>query len=149
MHNTFYNRLENIRAGDAVGLHECIAQLAFNAQGLIPVIAQCHNSGLVLMQAWMNREAIEKTLVTGRMTYWSRSRDACWIKGETSGHTQKLISLRLDCDGDSILCAVEQVGAACHTGRPSCFYLQADANNNTVRLSSLQRTTLDSSEQAS
>lgn len=134
MHNDFYYKLENIGVGDAVSLQQCIKQLSFNAQGLIPVITQCYKSGQVLMQAWMNQEAINKTLATERVTYWSRSRKQFWVKGETSGHTQKLVSLRFDCDGDAILCLVEQVGAACHTGRASCFYLQADVANNHVTL---------------
>lgn len=101
---------------------EIIASLAFNEQSLIPVIAQQYDSKEVLMQAWMNREAIQKTLETGNVYYWSRSRNALWLKGETSGHTQKLVEFRLDCDKDSILLLVDQTGPACHTNRPSCFY---------------------------
>lgn len=86
------------------------------------------------MHAWMNRAALEKTLSTERMTYWSRSRSAFWVKGETSGHIQKLVTIRFDCDGDTILCLVEQLGSACHTGRPNCFYLQADRDSQTVHL---------------
>lgn len=96
--------------------------LKFDALGLIPCIAQDHISGEVLMFAWMNAAAVEKTLVTGAVTYWSRSRQAFWVKGETSGHVQKLIELRLDCDRDCLLALVDQVGAACHTDRRSCFY---------------------------
>lgn len=97
------------------------ASLKFDANGLIPAIAQSE-AGEVLMMAWMNRDALEKTLETRRVTYWSRSRQSFWIKGETSGHTQKLIDLRIDCDRDCILMIVEQEGAACHTMRRSCFY---------------------------
>jgi phosphoribosyl-AMP cyclohydrolase len=98
------------------------ASLKMNADGLLPVIAQDHASGEVLMLAWMNAEAVARTLETGRVTYWSRSRQAFWIKGETSGHVQKLVELRVDCDRDCLLALVEQVGPACHTNRRSCFY---------------------------
>ncbi|SHG23756.1 phosphoribosyl-AMP cyclohydrolase [Cognatishimia maritima] len=96
--------------------------LTFNDAGLIPVIAQDAESLEVLMMAWMNAEAIEKTLESGKVTYWSRSRQAFWIKGETSGHTQELVDLRYDCDQDCILVLVRQTGAACHTMRRTCFY---------------------------
>ena len=96
--------------------------LRFDAQGLIPAIAQDARSGEVLMLAWMNAEAVRRTLETGRVTYWSRSRAAFWVKGETSGHTQKLVEMRLDCDRDCLLLLIEQVGPACHTNRRSCFY---------------------------
>lgn len=96
--------------------------LLFNDQGLLPVIAQDHQSGEVLMLAWMNAEAVSKTLQSKKVTYWSRSRQAFWVKGETSGHVQKLIDLRMDCDRDCLLAVVEQVGPACHTNRRSCFY---------------------------
>lgn len=90
--------------------------------GLIPVIAQQHDTGEVLMMAWMNDEAFRKTLETGEMHYWSRSRQALWHKGETSGHIQRLVELRLDCDGDTLLARVEQKGVACHTGERTCFF---------------------------
>ena len=96
--------------------------LCFNDQGLIPAIAQDWQSGEVLMLAWMNREAVEKTLETGRVTYWSRSRQAFWIKGETSGHVQELKEFCYDCDRDCLLVKVAQTGPACHTNRRSCFY---------------------------
>ncbi|HEY7772911.1 MAG TPA: phosphoribosyl-AMP cyclohydrolase [Marinagarivorans sp.] len=134
MTNSFYQSLESITVEQSIPLRDCIAQLTFDAQGLIPVIAQCQQTGQVLMHAWMNLPAIEKTLVTRRMTYWSRSRNTFWVKGETSGHTQKLIVMRFDCDGDTLLCLVDQQGPACHTGRPSCFYLQADCAHNAVKL---------------
>ena len=98
------------------------ASLTYDARGLIPCIAQDHGSGEVLMLAWMNEGAVQRTLETGRVTYWSRSRGAFWVKGETSGHHQRLIELRLDCDRDCLLALVEQEGPACHTGRRSCFY---------------------------
>jgi phosphoribosyl-AMP cyclohydrolase len=99
-----------------------IEKVVFNAQGLVPVIAQHHQTKEVLMLAWMNRESLTLTLETGQMTYWSRSRSALWRKGESSGHVQTLKEMRLDCDGDAILALVEQIGPACHTGAPSCFY---------------------------
>ncbi|AGI68007.1 phosphoribosyl-AMP cyclohydrolase [Octadecabacter antarcticus 307] len=96
--------------------------LIYDSNGLIPCIAQQNDTGEVLMMAWMNATAVAKTLETKRVTYWSRSRQAFWIKGETSGHTQELIDLRLDCDRDCLLAVVRQIGAACHTNRRSCFY---------------------------
>jgi phosphoribosyl-AMP cyclohydrolase len=96
--------------------------LAFDAKGLIPAIAQQHGTGEVLMVAWMNRAALAETLATGRVCYWSRSRGKLWRKGESSGQVQRLVELRIDCDGDTLLLAVDQTGVACHTGRRSCFY---------------------------
>lgn len=96
--------------------------LVYDHKGLIPCIAQAAGTGEVLMMAWMNAEAVAKTLETGRVTYWSRSRQAFWIKGETSGHMQTLVELRVDCDRDCLLAVVEQEGPACHTNRRSCFY---------------------------
>ena len=96
--------------------------LEFDDDGLIPVIAQQHDSGQVLMLAWMNREALAETLATGRVCYWSRSRARPWRKGESSGQAQRLVELRIDCDGDALLLRVAQTGVACHTGRRSCFY---------------------------
>jgi phosphoribosyl-AMP cyclohydrolase len=98
------------------------ASLKFNDQGLIPAIAQSHGSGEVLMMAWMNAASIAETLASGRVTYWSRSRARFWRKGETSGHIQHLVEMRLDCDRDCLLLLVEQTGPACHTNRRSCFY---------------------------
>ncbi len=98
------------------------ASLKYDANGLIPCIAQDHATGEVLMMAWMTAEAVVRTLETGRVTYWSRSRGAFWVKGETSGHTQRLIELRVDCDRDALLALVAQEGPACHTNRRSCFY---------------------------
>ena len=98
--------------------------LVYNDAGLIPVIAQDAESHEVLMMAWMNAEAVAQTLATGKVTYWSRSRQAFWIKGETSGHTQALVSFRIDCDRDCLLVLVRQEGPACHTGRRTCFYTE-------------------------
>ena len=96
--------------------------LTFNDRGLIPAIAQEAATGEVLMMAWMNAEAVRRTLESGRVTYWSRSRQAFWVKGETSGHVQELVEMRVDCDRDCLLVLVRQTGPACHTGRRSCFY---------------------------
>ena len=98
------------------------ASLKYDANGLIPCIAQDHATGEVLMMAWMNADAVGQTLETGRVTYWSRSRAAFWVKGETSGHVQRLVELRVDCDRDCLLVLVDQTGPACHTNRRSCFY---------------------------
>lgn len=99
--------------------------IRFDANGLVPVIAQQRDTGVILMVAWMNRQALAETLATGAMCYWSRSRQSLWRKGETSGQTQRLVELMLDCDGDTLLAVVEQTGVACHTGRLSCFFRQA------------------------
>jgi phosphoribosyl-AMP cyclohydrolase len=96
--------------------------LVYNDAGLIPAIAQDAESDEVLMMAWMTSEAVRRTLETGRVTYWSRSRQAFWIKGESSGHVQELVDFRLDCDRDCLLVRVRQTGPACHTNRRSCFY---------------------------
>ena len=96
--------------------------LTFTTDGLIPAIAQQHDTGEVLMLAWMNQASIDETLATGRVCYWSRSRQKLWQKGETSGQIQRLVELRFDCDADALLLLVDQTGVACHTGRRSCFY---------------------------
>lgn len=98
------------------------ATLCYDAAGLIPCIAQDATTHEVLMVAWMNAEAVARTLSTGDVTYWSRSRAAFWVKGETSGHRQRLVELRVDCDRDCLLALVEQTGPACHTGRRTCFF---------------------------
>jgi phosphoribosyl-AMP cyclohydrolase len=98
------------------------ATLRYTDQGLIPAIAQEAATGEVLMMAWMNAEAVARTLATGRVTYWSRSRQAFWVKGESSGHVQTLVEMRVDCDRDCLLVIVRQEGPACHTNRRSCFY---------------------------
>ncbi|HMO09545.1 MAG TPA: phosphoribosyl-AMP cyclohydrolase [Paracoccaceae bacterium] len=98
------------------------ATLRYDAAGLIPAVAQDHATGEVLMLAWMNADSIARTLATGHVTYWSRSRAAFWAKGETSGHVQRLVEMRIDCDRDTLLLRVDQTGPACHTGRRSCFF---------------------------
>ena len=105
---------------DAV--ERALEAISFDAEGLVPAIAQQHDTGEVLMVAWMNRDALRATLAEGRVCYWSRSRRALWRKGETSGQAQHLRELRIDCDGDTLLLLVEQDGVACHTGRRTCFY---------------------------
>jgi phosphoribosyl-AMP cyclohydrolase len=99
-----------------------LVTITFDPNGLVPAIAQQHDTGEVLMMAWMNREAVLETLATGRVCYFSRSRNKLWRKGETSGQQQRLKELRVDCDGDTLLLLVDQTGVACHTGRHSCFY---------------------------
>jgi phosphoribosyl-AMP cyclohydrolase len=96
-------------------------RLKRNADGLVCAVAQQHGTGEVLMVAWMDDEALHRTLTTRRATYWSRSRQEYWVKGETSGHTQRVHEVRLDCDGDTLLVVVDQQGAACHTGTRTCF----------------------------
>lgn len=104
------------------GFVDALAVIRFGDDGLVPVVAQQHDTGEVLMLAWMTREALEETLATGQVCYWSRSRRQLWRKGETSGQTQRLVDLRIDCDGDALLVRVEQTGVACHTGRRNCFF---------------------------
>ena len=99
-------------------------ELTFNADGLMPAIAQDADTREVLMLAWMDAEALRRTLATGRATYWSRSRQEYWVKGETSGHHQSVVKVELDCDGDTILLTVNQTGAACHTGNRACFFTE-------------------------
>ncbi len=99
-----------------------LEQVHFGPDGLVPVVAQDHRNGNVLMLAWANREALERSAATGEAHYWSRSRQSLWRKGETSGHTQRVREIRLDCDGDAVLYRVEQHGPACHTGQPTCFF---------------------------
>lgn len=113
---------EKFNLGQGLPLSGVLDSLPYNEQGLIPAIAQQYNSKEVLMLAWMNRESLEETLATGRVCYFSRSRQKLWRKGETSGQVQNLKEMRLDCDGDTLLLMVDQTGPACHTGRKSCFY---------------------------
>ena len=134
MQNTYFLDLESIEEGDSYELSEVIDRLSFNENGLVPAIAQCIETDEVLMMAWMNKEAIVQTIETGIVTYWSRSRNNFWVKGETSGHIQSLKQLLIDCDGDTILCKVHQKGAACHTMRRTCFYLEVDTDNSRVHL---------------
>ena len=105
------------------------ASLRYNDQGLIPAIAQEEGTGDVLMMAWMNDEAVARTLETGQVTYWSRSRSSFWVKGETSGHVQELVDFRVDCDRNCLLVVVRQTGPACHTNRKSCFYTSVQDGN--------------------
>ena len=109
-------------------------QLKFNADGLIPAIIQEQSTGRVLMMAWMNRQSLEKTLETGKTHFWSRSRQKFWMKGESSGHTQTVKDVAFDCDGDTLLIQVEQVGAACHEGYKSCFFRSVGAAGGEVRV---------------
>lgn len=110
--------------------------LTFNDQGLIPAITQDHETGKVLMMAWMNQEALHCSIQSGYMTYWSRSRNTLWKKGETSGHRQQIQDMRIDCDGDALLFRVRQTGAACHTGRKHCFWLLREEQNPSFIISS-------------
>jgi phosphoribosyl-AMP cyclohydrolase len=114
--------LELSSIGGCRPLSDVLQSIPWNDHGLISAIAQQHDSGEVLMLAWMNRAALVETMRSGQVCYWSRSRQRLWRKGETSGYVQRLIEARLDCDGDAVLLLVEQQGPACHTGRPSCFY---------------------------
>lgn len=102
-----------------------LAEVKFDSNGLVVCVTQDVQTNAVLMVAWMNEEALRRTLDSGDVTYWSRSRKSLWRKGETSGHTQKLIEAWIDCDGDTILLKVDQTGPACHTGAPTCFFRRA------------------------
>ncbi len=117
-----FEQLESYAPGDSVPLAEVLSELPWNADGLLPAIAQQFDSGEVLMLAWMSRASLAETLDSGRVCYWSRSRQKLWRKGESSGQVQSLKELRFDCDGDTILLKVDQTGPACHTGRRDCFY---------------------------
>lgn len=128
MDNPFFKALESNVLGQTVAFNDVIERLQFDSQGLIPAIAQQHDTGEVLMMAWMNRDALLETLAKQRVCYWSRSRQQLWRKGESSGHTQRLIEMRLDCDGDALLCLVDQTGPACHTNRKNCFYLSVQGD---------------------
>ena len=116
------NTPETTQATPQATTDAVLAAIAFDRDGLVPAIAQQHDTGEVLMMAWMNREAVAETLATGRVCYFSRSRGRLWRKGETSGQRQHLHELRVDCDGDTILLLVQQDGVACHTGRRNCFF---------------------------
>lgn len=132
MDNPFFKALEPFGSGHQVSLEEALEHVAFNEHGLIPAIAQQHDTGEVLMMAWMNKESLLKTIREGQMCYWSRSRQQFWRKGETSGNRQRLIEMRLDCDGDAVLCQVDQHGPACHTNRRNCFYLSVQDHQLTI-----------------
>lgn len=109
-----------------------IDQLKFDADGLLPAIIQEAGTGRVLLMAWMNRASLEKTLATGNTVFWSRSRQKFWLKGERSGHTQRVREIAFDCDGDTLLIQVDQVGAACHEGYRSCFFRSASLDGQTI-----------------
>lgn len=108
-----------------ISLSDFLSKIKFDASGLVPSVAQCAKDGHVLMVAWMNAETVRMTLETRNVTYWSRSRQEVWRKGESSGHTQKLVEAWIDCDGDTLLLKVDQTGPACHTGEQTCFFEKA------------------------
>ena len=120
--------IENLPRGSRFPRSEILAGLRLNADGLIPAIAQQHDTGEVLMMAWMNEEALNETLATGRVCYYSRSRRRLWRKGESSGQIQRLKELYIDCDGDALLLRVDQTGPACHTGRSNCFFFRVEGD---------------------
>ena len=113
-------------------------KLKFDDKGLIPAIIQEQGSGRVLMMAWMNRDSLEKTVATGKTHFWSRSRQAFWMKGGTSGHTQEVKNIAFDCDGDTLLIQVEQIGAACHEGYRSCFFRSVEQGGGNFRITEPQ-----------
>jgi len=127
-----FKSIENAQKGDQFEWSELKAQLKLDRDGLIPAIAQQHDTGEILMLAWMNELSIQETLETGRVCYWSRSRQSYWHKGESSGQIQTLKEMRLDCDGDTLLLQVDQIGPACHTGRKNCFYIGVDGKKAEV-----------------
>ncbi|MFQ3787412.1 phosphoribosyl-AMP cyclohydrolase [Halomonas sp. A29] len=129
-----FKQLERAELDARLPLARVLDAVCFNGDGLIPAIAQQHDTGEVLMMAWMNRESLQETLSTGRVCYWSRSRGKLWRKGESSGQQQHLRAASLDCDGDTLLLQVEQTGPACHTGRRSCFYVALEGSE--ARISS-------------
>ncbi|MWJ28188.1 phosphoribosyl-AMP cyclohydrolase [Halomonas sediminis] len=131
-----FKQLEGAEQGHQLALTELLDAVRFNADGLLPAIAQQHDSGEVLMMAWMNQEALKETLHTGRVCYYSRSRGKLWRKGESSGQQQHLKSAALDCDGDTLLLQVEQTGPACHSGRRSCFYVALEPGSQRARITS-------------
>jgi phosphoribosyl-AMP cyclohydrolase len=129
MADDLFKRLEATPQGRSVALRDVLDALRFDANGLIPAIAQRHDTGEVVMVGYMNRATLDETLATGRVCYYSRSRNRVWRKGEESGNIQLLRDLRVDCDGDALLLTVEQRGPACHTGQRSCFYLKVDGDH--------------------
>lgn len=128
MNDSLFVTLEDAPVGERIDLPEVLNTIPWDQRGLIPVIAQDYDSGQVLMLAWMNRTALNKTLTEGDVYYFSRSRKELWRKGEQSGHTQSLVEARLDCDGDALLLQVRQQGPACHTNKTHCFYNQLSKN---------------------
>ncbi len=133
-----FKNLEKQSQGSALPLDEALNNLKYNEAGLIPAIAQQHETGEVLMMAWMNRASIEETLKTGQVCYWSRSRNSYWRKGESSGNQQTLVSMAADCDGDTLLLKVDQKGAACHTGRRDCFYNEIKTDGLSINSDPIQ-----------
>ncbi|ENU24051.1 hypothetical protein F993_01367 [Acinetobacter proteolyticus] len=129
---TIFEQMEHAVLGQQFDFDRVFEQIKWNQDGLIPVITQAQQSKAVLMMAWMNREALLETLITRQVCYWSRSRQCLWRKGESSGHRQYLTEARLDCDGDSLLLVVNQIGPACHTRRPNCFYLGLATDQVTI-----------------
>ncbi len=127
-----FKALEKAKQGEAFDWKMLKNQLKFDEKGLIPAIAQQYDTKEVLMMAWMNAQSLEETLKTGRVCYWSRSRQNYWRKGEASGQIQLLKELRIDCDGDTLLLLVDQTGPACHSGRKSCFYTATDGKQATI-----------------
>lgn len=126
---SIFKQNEGQPQGSKIDLKALLAEVKFNSDGLVPVIAQQYDTLEVLMLAWMNAEALTETLQTGRVCYWSRSRQALWRKGESSGQVQLLKSARIDCDGDTLLLAVDQTGPACHTGRRHCFFYKFEPDS--------------------
>jgi phosphoribosyl-AMP cyclohydrolase len=137
--NALFKQLESAAQGETVALRDVLDALQFSDDGLIPAIAQQHDTGEIVMVGYMNRATLEETLTTGRVCYYSRSRSRVWRKGEASGNIQMLRDLRIDCDGDALLLAVDQRGPACHTGQRSCFYLKVDGDRVMVTDARLQR----------
>lgn len=131
-HMSILKQTEKFETGQSLPLSDVLDGLPWNADGLIPAIAQQFDSGEVLMMAWMNRESLEETIEKKRACYFSRSRQKLWRKGESSGQTQEVKEIRLDCDGDTILLKVDQTGPACHTGRRDCFYNRIEGDQVVV-----------------
>lgn len=134
---SLFRDLEDAEIGTMAPLEDLLSAARWNVDGLIPAIAQQHDSGEVLMMAWMNAQALRETLETQWVCYWSRSRQTYWRKGETSGQRQRLVEARLDCDGDTLLLKVDQSGPACHTGRRHCFYLRLSSQVGEIDMTPL------------
>ena len=130
--SSVWKQLESMAVGQGLPLEQVLDALPWNTDGLLPAIAQQYDSREVLMLAWMNREALDETLASGRVCYFSRSRQQLWRKGESSGQVQELKALRFDCDGDTLLLEVDQTGPACHTGRRSCFFSKVEGDRVVV-----------------
>jgi phosphoribosyl-AMP cyclohydrolase len=128
----WFKKIESAESGTSFPIEDVLQELTFDDQGLIPVIAQDSETAEILMFAWMNRQSLGETISSGRMCYWSRSRQAYWKKGESSGHIQQLKELTTDCDGDVLLAKIEQTGGACHTNRRSCFYIKLGEKEATI-----------------